>query len=494
MTNHIQVTKKNEVHLKIETSPDIEQELSDYFSFLAPNYQYAPSYSGKKWDPRNKRYIFVPRVWDGKIRLFHKGHKTLYVGLLSYLQKFAEERAYNITCGLPSDEEFSTYEAEQFIKSLKLPHIPTPEQFKAFVLAVRKRRLLFLLPTGSGKSMLIYMLARYFNVKTLVVVPTTTLVHQMTNDFVSYGYDITNVHKIMQGMEKQTEAPIVISTWQSIYELPKEFFNQFKLIIGDEAHHFSADSLQTLMQKTVATPLKFGTTGTISDTKVHKLVLEGLFGPVRSLVKTRELIDRGFLADFKIKAITLAYSDATRRAMAGKPYKDEVEFIVGNQARMKFVRNLCLSLKGNTLVLFHLVDKHGKNLYNEINKVAGDRKVFFIYGGVDSQERNYIREIVETETDAIIIASYGTFSTGINIINLDNLVFATAFKSKIRTLQSIGRLLRKGARDNCTMIDIADDLSWRGKPNYSLKHFAKRVEIYAKEGFVYKLYKVAIND
>lgn len=321
----------------------------------------------------------------------------------------------------------------------------------------------------------------------------------MTTDFADYsvnnGWDAeANVHQIMEGAVRESDKQVLISTWQSIYDYPKEYFQQFGLIIGDEAHGFQAKSLESLMQKTTNTPLKFGLTGTVQDTKVHRLVLEGLFGPVRQLVKTSELQKRGFLSPLKVKICVLAYPDTVRKQVNKFSYNEEVEYIAASPQRLMFLKNLALSLKGNTLLLFHLVDKHGKIIYDELTKSASGRKIFFIYGGVEADERNEIRHILETETDAILVASYGTFSTGSNVKNLHNLILGTAFKSKIRNLQSIGRVLRRAeGKELCTLFDIADDFSWKEKPNYSLKHLKQRVELYNEEDFQYKLYKVSLN-
>jgi superfamily II DNA or RNA helicase len=165
-----------------------------------------------------------------------------------------------------------------------------------------------------------------------------------------------------------------------------------------------------------------------------------------------------------------------------------------NEARNRFITNLALSLEGNTLVLYQYVDKHGKILHEQINKKADGRKVFFVSGEVDGDAREDIRRIVETETDSIIVASFGTFSTGINIRNLHNIVFASPSKSRVRNLQSIGRGLRKSdTKDSAVLFDIADDLRYKKHDNYTLKHFAERIKIYSDEKFIFKIYKIEMK-
>jgi superfamily II DNA or RNA helicase len=335
---------------------------------------------------------------------------------------------------------------------------------------------------------------RWYLRPTLIVVPTTTLVHQMYSDFESYGFKSEKYcHKIFSGRDKKTDKPIVITTWQSIYKLRKDFFQQFDVVIGDEAHLFKAKSLTSIMSKLEDCKYRFGFTGTLDDTQTHKLVLEGLFGPVNKVTTTKELMEAGTVADFKIKIITLSYSDEIRKIVSKMNYQDEMDFIVTHEARNKFIKNLSMSLEGNTLLLFQYVEKHGKILFDMIKQEAGDRHVFFVHGGVTGEERDEIRHIVEKESNAIIIASYGTFSTGVNIRNLHSIIFASPSKSKIRNLQSIGRGLRKSeTKDSAVLYDIADDLSWKSKTNFTLKHLMERVKQYDGEKFDYKLYKVGI--
>lgn len=362
-------------------------------------------------------------------------------------------------------------------------------------------------PTASGKSLIIYIITAYIMTKmyreqksgrTLIIVPTISLVQQMAGDFQSYGYK-NRLHCITAGVDKETTEDVVISTWQSIHKMPKKWFEQFDLVIGDEAHLFKSKSLTGIMTKTVGTKYKYGFTGTLDGTQTHRLVLEGLFGAVEKVTTTKELIDKGTLSEFKIKCIELQYPDEVKQLHKNDKYQDEVDFLVRNESRNRFLRNLALSLKGNTLLLYNFVEKHGKPLYAEIETaikqgIEKDRKVFFVSGEVDGSAREEIRHIVEKEDDAIIVASYGTFSTGVNIKRLHNIIFSSPSKSRIRVLQSIGRGLRTGDnKDVATLFDIADNLKWKSKNNFTLDHFAERVKMYNEEKFDYKLYKVSLK-
>lgn len=498
--DNLVITKKNEVYAHIECERHLAKELSEYFTFFVPGYQFTPAF-------RN-------RIWDGKIRLFDLRSNNIYLGLLPYIEQFANERQYDIEYGDPRPDltdDFSLYLAQKFVKDLNLhahgkPINATEYQLEAFVHGMRHRRALLLSPTASGKSLIIYLFIRQFleykGHKGLIIVPTTSLVEQLYTDFIDYssanGFDVeANTHRVYQGKDKVSEKSIIISTWQSLYKMPPEYFEQFDFIIGDEAHLFKAQSLASIMTSCINTQYRIGLTGTLDGTKTHKLVLEGLFGPVEKVTTTKKLIENKQLADFKIKCLILKHSEEAAKALKKKEYKDEIAYLIGCEARNRFIKNLALSLGNNTLILYQYVDKHGQLLYDWITnaKNIGERKVFFIHGGVDAEERERVRKIMEEEKDAIVIASFGTFSTGINIRNLHNIIFASPSKSRVRNLQSIGRGLRKGeTKDRAVLFDIADDLRDGKHMNFTLRHFVERTKIYNDEGFPYKLYKIGLND
>jgi superfamily II DNA or RNA helicase len=473
----------DEAFVRVRADGGTFREVVDYFTFEVPGARFMPAY-------RNK-------IWDGKIRLLNGINKTLPKGLVPYVSKFAESRQYEVEIheDLQHDDEFSVAEAEEHIRKLKLKLEPRDYQIKAFVHAIRKRRALLLSPTASGKSLIAYLISTYYLQaidRVLIIVPTVSLVHQMAKDFIDYGMPDSLISGIMAGVDKNALKPITVSTWQSIHKLPKSWFANFGCVIGDEAHLFKSKSLSDIMNKMVDVRYRFGLTGTLDGAQTHKLVLEGLFGPVKQVVKTNELIESGSLSPFKIKILSLRYDLETRKTYCNALYQEEMEFIHAHEKRNKFIRNLTISLRGNTLVLFKLVDKHGKVLSNDTQEnVEGSRHVFFVHGGTDADTREQIREITENEKDAIIVASYGTFSTGINIRNLHNIIFASPSKSRVRNLQSIGRGLRKSEKkEQAVLYDISDDLSYKKKKNHSLKHLFIRVKMYKEEQFEYKIYQV----
>jgi superfamily II DNA or RNA helicase len=434
--------------------------------------------------------------------------QELYVGLKEYLEKFCDERDYTIDySNYVQESDAVTYDiVRKFCEDLNIGSKGKPIEIRDYQVdavfqSIKDGRRLLLSPTGSGKSLIIYCLIRWherYTRRQLILVPTTSLVEQMYSDFQDYSClnnwkTSEHCHRIYGGHEKSNEYDVVISTWQSLYKLPKPFFKDFKVIYGDEAHNFKAKSLTSILNKCTTSPYRIGTTGTLDGTKTHKLVLEGLFGAVYKVTTTKKLISDNQLANLEIYNIILEYSDELRKGTKGKSYQDEMDFIVQHEPRNKFIRNLALKQTGNTLVLFQYVEKHGKPLYEMIKEKAENRKVFFVFGGTDTEQREDIRRITELEPDAIIVASYGTFSTGINIKNLHNIIFASPSKSRIRNLQSIGRGLRTSeTKTSCNLYDIADDLTWKSKKNYTLLHMVERIKIYNDEHFNYRLVKVPI--
>ena len=475
MTEILRIQKINDVHLRVVCDAGILYELGEYFTFNVPGARFSPAFKNK--------------VWDGKIRLFHSMRGTLYVGLLDELRSFAEKRGYQVEYNNPSDfgeDAFPDAEARSFIETLELPFEVRDYQYEAFVHAVRRNRALLLSPTASGKSLIIYMLATYYvGEKVLIITPNVSLVHQMANDFVSYGCPEHLIHKIHEGQSKDNpDAYFFITTWQSIYQLPKKWFERFGAVIGDEAHQFKAKSLVSIMEKLVSCPYRFGFTGTLDGTNTNKLVLEGLFGVVKQVTTTSEMMQKKNVAQLSIKSLVLNYDDSIKKVFAKtKPqYKDEIKYLVRSTARNKFLINLASSLNNNTL------------LYNAIKQQNPNRSVFMVYGKVEGEEREEIRKYTEQSTNVIIVASYKTFSTGINIPSLENVIFGSPSKSRVRVLQSIGRALRvSDKKESAKLYDVADDISWKSYKNVSIRHFSERVQMYNQEQFDYKIYTINIK-
>ena len=483
--SQVKIQKKNEVYLSVDCETHIKYELSEYFSFDVPGAKFMPQY--KK------------RIWDGKIKLFSPTNGQIYCGLYGYLTDWLDNRGYSYIdiehedYGSPNEKNSAITPGaiHEFVKSLKIPLQVRDYQLAAIYKALRWNRKLLLSPTASGKSLMIYCIVRWFlhnKSQVLIVVPTTSLVEQLVGDFSDYGWNPKDYcHKIYAGEDKISSKPVVVTTWQSIYKMPKKWFARFDCVIGDEAHQFKAKSLTSIMTKLHNCKHRIGFTGTLDGSNVNKLVLEGLFGTVDKVVRTKNLIDKGYLSTLKINILLLQH-----KKESFDTYNDEIEHICALEKRNNFIKNLAVSQNGNTLILFARVEKHGQPLYELINSsVQKNRKVFFIFGGVAADEREYVRYITEKEENAIIVASYGTFSTGINIKRLHNVIFASPSKSRIRNLQSIGRVLRKGDdKITATLYDIADDFSDGDTKNYTLNHLIERIKIYSQEKFNYEIIPV----
>jgi len=485
----IELTQLNDVYFKLSGEQWLLKNLWEYFTFDVPGANYMPSVKNK--------------VWDGKIRLFNLRNRQLYVGLLHELVSYCEANSIHIE----ADETLYVKKLDtsdvakhlpKAVEALKLPFELRDYQVEAITHALKNTRALLLSPTASGKSLIIYTLVRLLNRPTLIIVPTTSLVSQMYGDFKEYsqrnGWDVeTHVHTIMAGVDKSIEKDVTITTWQSIYKMGKAFYERFDVVFGDEAHLFKAKSLTKILTAMETTPYRFGLTGSLDGSFTHELVLQGLFGKTKRVAKTKTLIDRGQLAGLNIRLIHLQYGELTK-ALSSATYQDEVDFIVTHPKRNQFITDLVGKLKGNTLVLYQFVEKHGKPLFESISQQCQNHDVQFVSGEVTANIRERIRKNTETSQNTIIVASMGTFSTGINIKNLHNIVFASPSKSQIRILQSIGRGLRKSAtKTTTTLYDLVDDFSNTKTKNYAFDHAIERMKLYLKEGFDFNEIKVDLQ-
>ena len=464
MSETVRVEKLDEVFMRVHCDDGLARDLYDFFSFTVPGAKFMPSYKN--------------RYWDGKVRLFSIKTNKIYIGLLPYVDEFCRERGFNFE-GIQDvigEKQRATEELHQFIEELNLPFSPRDYQMEAFRTAVQYGRQLLLSPTASGKSLIIYLLARYYNKKTIIIVPTTSLVEQMAKDFIDYGYD-EDICKIYSG-QPVFDAPITITTWQSFAKAPKDVMQSFDVVVGDEAHLFKAQTLKGILEKMKTTAIRIGTTGTLDGSECHRLQLEGMFGPVKKVITSSQLMEEGTIAQINIQCVILRHTKQKKMT-----YQEEMDYLCSNEERNKFITNLVSSLKGNTLVLFQYVEKHGEVLYPMLDGRVKD--LHYVYGGTDTEDRETVRELVEKSNDSVILASYGTFSTGINIKKIDNVVFASPSKSKIRNLQSIGRGLRKtDGKDSMRLFDISDDLQC---DNFTLRHLKERINTYNEENFPYEL-------
>jgi len=495
----------------------IMEEINDHFKFFV---------SGARFMPK-----FKAKIWDGFAHLYNIREKQLPCGLLSHLIKFCEVNKYDLIGAddvIPPGEKITSPQLHKFIQKLNLHSggkaiTPRDYQIKSCELALQKERLILQSPTASGKSLVLYILMRYFllrNKRCVIIVPTTSLVEQLYTDFEDYSsgnkWDVeSNCHRLYSGKTRDFEKPVLISTWQTIHSMSSgaaarqpatsQFFLSWDVLIGDECHKFQSSALMEITKKLTNSRYRIGTTGTVQDDKVSKLQLEGTFGPIHKVISTRELIDKNQVSDLSIKCILLKHHNIPEtydRAIRGDKKKDyftELMYLVTNEKRNTFVSNLIRVCRGNTLVLFQLVEAHGLPLYQMISDQLGDsRKIFYISGSTPVDERESIRKSLNEYKDAVVVASVAILSTGVNIPSIENIIFASPTKSKIRNLQSIGRGLRLNpGKTKCNLFDIGDDLTYRPfgknrKTNYTMSHFKDRIELYGKEEFDFDIrtYKI----
>jgi superfamily II DNA or RNA helicase len=477
----VKFIKIDEVFCSVDAEYSVFLELAEAFTFEIPNKRFHPLVQEGKW--------------DGKIRLINKMNHLMYSGLIPQVVEHAESMGLEVEVDVEyAQTAFSDHEAQEFIKGLNARHAPYDFQLDAFVQCIQNRRQLVISPTSSGKSFLMYLLLMYLGVKTIIVAPSVGLVKQLATEIKSYGYP-GDIHQIMKGASKESDCQLTISTWQSIYLLPKKYFKQYECLIADEVHRFDSKSLKTLVEKTVATRYKYGVTGSLDESKTHQLVLTGMFGQIYETITTKEMIDRDIASDIEIKVMVFSYPEKdTRQLHSDRSYKDEVEFIIRHPLRNIFIANLANSLPGNGLILFRRV-AHGKLLQKLIER-ANKKDVHFIAGETDVDVREEIRQIMENHDNIVALASDGTTATGISINNIQWMIKVQPVKSVINNKQSIGRGLRKDGKDNkLTYFDLADELppSKTRTRGYLYDHLVRRIRLYVKSKFKYKIYKIRLD-
>lgn len=503
MTPKLIIEKKDQSFAKITAEASIRREIKSIFTYEVPGAQYSPKYRAG--------------FWDGTISLYN-ANSEIYLGLIPKVEEYCKKNGYDIAVTDELDETFNDPDVNlkdfyQWSQQLKLTSdgeaiSPRDYQLAIAYKAMKNKRGIFKSATGTGKSLALYMICRHLidvtkiDRKILILVPTVNLVEQMYGDFADYSekddtfYASTSVSKIYSGKDKTFCKKIVVSTWQSLQKIgktaegfPAEWFQQFDAILVDETHTAEGAQIKRIIELCTNTEYRIGVSGTIRLDPLSLDTLQGLIGAFSIVQTTKQAMDAGHLAALDIKAITLDYR-LRKDLPEVSEYSEEIDFLVADDKRNRFITNLAVSMKGNTIVFFTLVEKHGRPLYKMISEAVGkDRNVYIVEGDVDVDVRERIRRIVETESDAIILASYGTSQMGTNYKNIHNGIFASFSKSMVRVLQSIGRGLRKTkTKDSFKLFDISDNLN---NKNASLRHLKDRLEIYAGEEF--KVSQVSVN-
>lgn len=486
--SEIKLIKINDTYLKVLAEKSIMQEMASFFTFQVPGARFQKAVKEK--------------LWDGNIRLLNLSNHLIYLGLYEKILDFAQKSGYTIAHDSykPTTYPISLESVEKYIKEVLKPASKGKEitvrgyQTEVVHHCISNQRATIISPTSSGKSLMIYSLVRYLlgaklACRVLFIFPTVGLVSQMASDFVDYssvnGWDVeSRSHLIFAGQEKITNHQLVFSTYQSLTKMPTKYFNSFDVIICDEVHTAAAKSIKDIMEKSTEVQYKFGFTGTLNEAKCHSLVVQGLFGEAHIATTTNELMKKNEISQLKITCLLLKYSIETCKLFKEVNYADEIEYIVTNMKRIKFIKNLVTSLKGNSLILFTRISQ-GKLI---LDSLKGRDNIHYVDGSTSIENREKVRAIAESTNDCIIVASYGVFSTGINIKRLNNIIFGSPYKSSIKVRQSLGRVLRLcEGKDGAQLFDVADDLHYKSHKNFGLKHLEERVRFYCEDKLKYKI-------
>lgn len=400
MSSDIKIHYKNELHVRLECSVGVAYEISEAFAFFVNGYKFMPAFKAGRW--------------DGKVRLFTVKDRLFYIGLMGKLIEWCEENGYTIEYANADDfkDSRTSINDEQWdwLKTLG-KFEPKWYQKDAVYAALNGSKTLILSPTGSGKSYIQYLVIRYllenYEGKILMTVPSTSLVEQMFTDFESYvtdGWSVEdNVHRIYSGKEKYTDHRVVISTWQSAIKLPKVWFSGFSAYICDEAHGADAKSISTIIDQLGHARFRMGLTGTLDGTKMHELDMQARFGKIVRVATTKDLQDGGDLAPLEIECFQLRYGKDDVALVKNMDYDGEIKFIVGHKKRNYLLAKTAIAQEGNTLMLFNYVAKHGKVLYELMKPMCDEagKKLYYIHGGTDVDDREVIRQILEKENKTI---------------------------------------------------------------------------------------------
>lgn len=487
------VTQPNDVFVRVAASPETKKDLASFFSFEDKGSSFIRMQARRavargKASPAQRRLA----AWDGRIHLFHAASGNLYRGLLGHLITYCAERRIPIrlTDEVCAHELVFDEDIEAFLAAQNIPFELHKHQRDAFDVAVKNQRALVVSPTSSGKSLIIFLISRWLaakKVRHLVIVGRKGLALQLRDNFTEYGGSPDETAILMAGKNRDTQATCVIATWQSIRNMSAEWFRQFGGVIGDEVHTFHARVLRSILERLEECPFRIGLTGTLDDSKCHEMILTGLFGKPRRVARTSELIERGISPPVRIKIAVLTHPSRTKT-----DYDGEMEYLTSSVPRNRFILSRAAAMRGNVLVLYRWIDTHGRLIFDLAKEMIPDRPIYFVHGGIDADERNELRGVIEAEDNAIVIASTGIFSTGISINRLHHLILATPMKDRKQLLQSIGRLLRLASdKDYAHVLDIADIL-YSGADSYSLRHLSARVRHYEEEKFPFEIEKVTL--
>lgn len=483
----VQAAYIDTLNLLIDADRDTLFEIQESLAFYAKGYQHMP--------------LFKRKLWDGKVRIFTVSKRILPVGLLGWLRLLGESKGFEVRIApsvysaiVPFDDEFFLSNVAPLSRFEIMEH-----QVGALEAVLVSNTSLVLSPTSSGKSLILYLCCRYLylkhGVRSLIIVPNTTLVEQMREDFIEYatdGWGPKEIHGIYTGKERDVDAQVVVSTYQTATKLDPVWFQQFGAVFVDEAHGANSKSITFIIEACAKMRWRAGFTGTLNGTYMHEMEMRARFGELVKLVSTIELMEMGIVAQLHIDAITLNYNDTVSEQSKSKnwDYDHEIGFLTTYEPRNAFLAQLATTSDDNVMILFQRRE-HGAILRAMIEKhIEGTGKVmYYVDGDVPIDDRKPIRAAMESRRGSILLASFGTSSVGLSIKNIHTVILGHPFKDRVRVLQTIGRGLRLcEGKTKVTVIDVGDWLSGkRKKGNVTHEHFLSRLETYQEEGFDYEV-------
>jgi len=451
-------------------------------------------------------------VWDGYVS-YIKDDKWIPAGLWRYVMNICKEYKYDLKInGIKrlidpniNAESFEAYALDLFKGSEMTPR---DYQIDAAYNILKFRKCLAELATSAGKTLIsfltvAYMLEKKKATKILFIVPNVSLVVQAHEDFHDYNYrnriDL-RIQQIFAGQKLKDNKNIIIGTYQSLVKKPNEYFADFDAVIVDETHKAKSASIKTILQKCVNAQYRYGLSGTLpKNGTLDQLTLMSQTGPVITEIKAAFLQREGYIAKCAVKVIEMDYATDKQKTalmeLAQNKYENkdvfslEQNFVINNTARLDFISNVIGKVPRNSLVLFHRIE-HGQRLYEKLRQES-DKRVFYVDGGTSTDIREEYKKKMEAGEEIVIVASYGTFSTGISIKKIHNIFFTESFKSEVIIRQSIGRGLRQHeSKDKVLIIDFVDNIRTIEWDNYLYKHGKARQAIYKQEKFDYTIKKV----
>lgn len=451
MAYEVTVEKTNNSFLTIHSSePCVHDELYEFFKVKDPSHR--PSKFSK---------------YDGFVRLYDRQTGKLPAGLLKRLLPRLKNYTVTLDERLRSIRDITEEELREWVDGLGLPFTPHDYQYRAFFLAIKYRRVTELADTGAGKTLIMYLITRFWyelgNNRTLIMVPSVLLAKQALEDFVSYGWKEARglCQQIMDGKSKVLSKPVVIATWQSIQDMDSEYFESIDGIIHDEVHGAQAKKQTKIVSQCKNAADRVGLTGTLNGTELHSFQVEACHGPIMNIVDTQRLKELGQASETKVIAVHMKYQRLDLLRFQKLDYQGAISYILKHRPRQLAVANLVKGLstkKENTLVLFERVED-GLYKFKEILEELGlGDRVRVIEGSIGLNARFETKEELETGEGLILLATWGTLSTGVNIKKIHNLVLNSSTKGLIRVLQAVGRILRVHSTKDCAKIfDIIDD-------------------------------------